>query len=181
MKQLKDGGLAFYTDQAQGLKKIVWSFPCFLFLSLFLICALPDFNLTTRILISLIVCLGIISLALGTILILKKFTKVPPICTIYQQYITWKDSQDNILGKEKKLFFKDLYGFFITTETLHFYLVDMEEEVICFVMKDPQIKVPFYPYFTWLNKQDQKLLVELLKDKGLVQLPEPDPKDYKPN
>lgn len=178
MKQLKDGGCAFYHDRAHSFKLMAKKIVPSLLVGFVLIFLFPPAGMDrySYFRYCLLFWGIIVALAFGTVVLCIKFAK--PSCTIYDQYITWKDSQEGALRiKERKLFFKDLQGFFTKKELISLGKHSLKEKVIYFVMKDSQINTSFYPYFTWMSEQDQNLFIALLTNKGLIPFPE----DYKPN
>ena len=180
MKQLKDGGVAFYLNSFHFFKistKIISPlFTVPLVLILLGIYPPTGVNRYTLFWGSLSIFCCIIALVFGLMFLIQKSFKDYPSCIVYGQYITWKDGTNCSL-KEVKLFFEDLQSFFIINQKLSLDGLTTKQKVICFANKDPQTKTPFYPYYALLSEQDQKLLIGILQDKGLTHLPG----DCKPN
>lgn len=179
MKQLKDGGVAFYRDSLKSFKKALKAlFPTLIGIligGVLIIYFKSEVSPFARCLEFCICYLAACTLALGIITLCFKLT---PNCTIYNEHIVWKDdAQGHFCAKEKKYFLKDLQSFCITPCPVFWGQLVLKGKGIWFNTHNLQEKAAVYPWFSFLSEQDQKLLIELLKDKGLTHLPG----DYKPN
>ncbi len=172
MKQLADGKITFYTHKEQGIKKMIWAIIPLLLSPLIVVGFVSNINLKTLVLVSLILTVGIVLFACAIVFIIQKFVTLPSLCTISEQSISWKDMQDSVLAAQRTILFKDIQGFYIKREFIDFYKGGVIDKVLCFVAKQPDTTLPFFPYFAWLSTQDQQVLLKLLKEKGLTFLPE---------
>ena len=115
MKQLADGGVAFYLNSFKSFKQALKAlFPILIGILLggvLIIYFKAEISPLSRCLEFCVWYLAACTLALGIITLCFKLT---PNCTIHNEYIKWKDeAQGHFCAKEKKWFLKDLQSFCI--------------------------------------------------------------------